>query len=171
MKLATVTSGMGWASRFLRDSRRVGGVYAGSLVRPEIAAETRQVRMLLSLEIPVEAEAVAMAREAVISAVATTTAAEPRLDDLRLLTSEIVTNALRHAGLTAGDSIGVAVEVSPQRVRVEVADGGPGFDPVALDGPAAETVGGWGLVLVEQLADAWGVIRNEPNFVWFELSL
>ena len=38
-------------------------------------------------------------------------------------------------------------------------------------GPAPEKVGGWGLHLVKQLADAWGVIRNGPNFVWFELML
>jgi anti-sigma regulatory factor (Ser/Thr protein kinase) len=127
--------------------------------------------MLVSLEIPVEAEAVAMARDAVVRVVAEATSAEQRMDDLRLLTSEIVTNALRHAGLRHGDTIGVAVEVSPRRVRVEVADHGPGFDPTALHDPAPEKVGGWGLVLVKRLADSWGVIRNEPNFVWFELSI
>jgi anti-sigma regulatory factor (Ser/Thr protein kinase) len=127
--------------------------------------------MHVSVEIPVEAEAVAMARDVVTRVVTGATAAEHRMDDLRLLTSEIVTNALRHGGLRSRDTISVAVDVSPRKVRVEVADRGPGFDPEALVEPSPEKVGGWGLALVKQLADAWGVIRNEPNFVWFELSL
>ena len=96
---------------------------------------------------------------------------EDRIEDLRLLTSEIVTNAVRHAGLAQEDTIGVAVDVSERRVRVEVADDGPGFDPSDLPEPSPERVGGWGLTLVKQLSDRWGVIRNEPNHVWFEVSL
>ena len=37
---------------------------------------------------------------------------EDRIEDLRLLTSEIVTNAVRHAGLSQQDTIGVAVFAS-----------------------------------------------------------
>lgn len=127
--------------------------------------------MQVSIEIPVEPEGVAVARDVVSRVVSDLKAAEQRIEDLRLLTSEVVTNALRHAGLRSGDSIAVAVDVSAERVRVEVADHGPGFDPTSLAEPSPETVGGWGLLLVKQLADRWGVIRNNPNFVWFELSL
>jgi anti-sigma regulatory factor (Ser/Thr protein kinase) len=127
--------------------------------------------MQVSIDIPVEPEGVAMARDVVSRAVGDLAAAERRLEDLRLLTSEVVTNALRHAGLAAGDSIAVAVDVSSDRVRVEVADRGPGFDPTSLEEPSPEKVGGWGLMLVRQLADRWGVIRNDPNLVWFELSI
>lgn len=127
--------------------------------------------MQVSVEIPAEAEAVAIARDLVGDATLGAAAPQQRIDDLRLLTSEIVTNALRHAGLGAGDTIGLAVEVSGRRVRVEVADRGPGFDPKAVQRPTAEKVGGWGLQLVKQLADSWGVIRNDRNFVWFELKL
>lgn len=127
--------------------------------------------MQVSIEIPVEPEGVAMARDVVSRVASDLAVAGRRLEDLRLLTSEVVTNALRHAGLGSGDSIAVAVEVSPDRVRVEVADRGPGFDPTSLEEPSSEKVGGWGLMLVKQLADRWGVIRNDPNLVWFELSL
>jgi len=127
--------------------------------------------MHVAVEIPSEPEAVAIARDVVACAVAEATAPEQPVEDLRLLTSEIVTNALRHAGSKAGDTIGVAVDVSALRVRVEVADRGPGFDPATLSEPSPERIGGWGLHLVRQLADAWGVIRGEPSFVWFELSL
>ena len=127
--------------------------------------------MQVSLDIPVESEAPAIAREAIAAALSEVPIAEHRIEDLRLLTSEVVTNAVRHAGLTQADVIAVAVDVSERRVRVEVADEGPGFDPSELPEPSLERVGGWGLYLVEQLADRWGVIRDEPNLVWFELSV
>ncbi len=127
--------------------------------------------MRVSLELPVGAEAPATAREVVSRALVEVLAPEDRIEDLRLLTSEIVTNAVRHAGLAEKDTIGIAVFGSERRVRVEVADGGPGFDPSELPGVSPERVDGWGLPLVKLLADAWGVIRNERNLVWFEVSL
>jgi anti-sigma regulatory factor (Ser/Thr protein kinase) len=125
----------------------------------------------VSVEIPVEAEAVAMARDLVVGAVVEAAEAERRIDDLRLLTSEIVTNALRHAGLRSGDSISLVVEASRDRVRVEVADPGPGFDPDSLQEPKPGQVTGFGLWLVRKLADRWGVRRNHLTRVWFELLL
>ena len=80
--------------------------------------------MQVSLKVPVEAEAVAIAREVVVRVLEVVPVPEDRIEDLRLLTSEIVTNAVRHAGLAQEDMIGVAVEVSGRRVRVEVADEG-----------------------------------------------
>jgi len=127
--------------------------------------------MQVSLEVPVGAEAAAIAREVVVGALVEVQVGEDRIEDLRLLTSEIVTNAIRHAGLSRKDTIALAVDASERRVRVEVADHGPGFDPFDLPEPSVEQVGGWGLRLVKQLSDAWGVIRNEPNLVWFEVGL
>ena len=127
--------------------------------------------MQVSMEIPIEAESVALARDVVVEAMAGASTPRDRIEDLRLLTSEIVTNALRHGGSRTADSIGLAVDVSLDRIRVEVADRGPGFEPTVLEGPNAGWVGGWGLFLVDRLADAWGVIRGERNSVWFELHL
>jgi hypothetical protein len=53
-------------------------------------------------------------------------------------------------------------------VRVEVVDQGAGFIPVARDRPVTE-VGGWGLHLVETLADRWGVHEGSTH-VWFEID-
>ena len=92
---------------------------------------------------------------------------EDRVEDLRLLTSEIVTNAVRHAGLAREDTIGVAVEVSERRVRVEVADDGPGFDPSDLPEHPPSGVGGWGLRLVDAVVGPLGrdQERAEPRVV------
>jgi anti-sigma regulatory factor (Ser/Thr protein kinase) len=124
----------------------------------------------VSIEIPADTEAAAIAREFIAGALAVGFL-HHRIEDLLLLTSEVVTNSVRHAGLAPGDTIGLAVDVSERRVRVEVADDGPSFDPSDLPESSPEGTGGWGLWLVEQLSDRWGVIRNEPNHVWFEVSL
>ena len=90
--------------------------------------------------------------------------------DVRLLVSELVTNSVRHAQIGPEDSIQLRVEVGDDSVRVEVSDRGPGFDPPAED-PTAELAreSGWGLFFVTQLADSWGVERDNGR-VWFEIS-
>ena len=97
---------------------------------------------------------------------------DDQLGDVRLLVSELVTNALRHADLRPDDSISLRVRIDSALVRVEVADPGQGFH---LGGAAEdrETVEGWGLYLVATLADRWGVERDASataNAVWFELD-
>ncbi len=90
------------------------------------------------------------------------------LDDVRLLLTELITNALRHADMAADDEIGVRAELSDGTVRIEVRD--PGRDgPVELREPGPRD-GGYGLFLVERLTDQWGVERRDGNMVWAELS-
>jgi anti-sigma regulatory factor (Ser/Thr protein kinase) len=90
--------------------------------------------------------------------------------DVVLVISELVTNSVRHAGLDASDPVQLSVNVDGDTVRVAVRDMGPGFKPPpAPDDPGH--VGGWGLVLVEQLADRWGVESDgDANVVWCELK-
>lgn len=86
-----------------------------------------------------------------------------------LLVSELVTNAVRHAGLRGDQWIDLAVEASSDRVRVSVTDPGHGFarpPPV----PRAEHPSGWGLFLVGQVADRWGVDHDWDTLVWFEID-
>jgi anti-sigma regulatory factor (Ser/Thr protein kinase) len=93
-----------------------------------------------------------------------------RLRDLRLLVSELVTNAVRHAGLGRGDSIRLVVDVRARAVRVEVHDPGRGFAP-RPPRPDPARASGWGLYLVEELADRWGVDgAGRGTRVWFELD-
>jgi anti-sigma regulatory factor (Ser/Thr protein kinase) len=86
----------------------------------------------------------------------------------RLLTSEIVTNSVRHGGTGEDDWIGFEVALSPSALRVEVADRGPGFTPDPAP-PAADDPTGRGLFLVDQLADRWGSAEGGTR-VWFELD-
>jgi anti-sigma regulatory factor (Ser/Thr protein kinase) len=61
------------------------------------------------------------------------------------------------------------VTIDRGRVRVEVADPGAGFEPQPRD-DEMNRPGGWGLYLVDRIADRWGVVRNRMNRVWFELD-
>jgi anti-sigma regulatory factor (Ser/Thr protein kinase) len=92
------------------------------------------------------------------------------LDDALLLTSELVTNAVRHVARSTEDPIEVAVSVDERALRVTVRDRGPGFDPNRRD--ARSETGGWGLDLVRTLSSRWGVERDDHGTdVWFEIDL
>lgn len=93
-------------------------------------------------------------------------ASDDAVDDVTLALSEVVTNAVLHAGTTIKVSVAVGREV----VRVEVADGSPRV-PSARD--YASTAGtGRGLRLVAALTARWGVdVRSGGKSVWFEVSL
>jgi anti-sigma regulatory factor (Ser/Thr protein kinase) len=96
---------------------------------------------------------------------------ERRLRDVRLLVSELVTNAVRHAGLQAGDTIRLCVQTREAVLRVEVDDPGRGFEP-APPAPDPARPSGWGLYLVNELADRWGVDRGRRGGtrIWFEVD-
>ena len=86
-----------------------------------------------------------------------------------VLVSELVTNSVIHGGADEGDEIELVLAWSPDRLRVEVRDAGPGFGASLADG---DRDGGWGLQLVERLSDSWGVARTDiVTVVWFELRL
>jgi anti-sigma regulatory factor (Ser/Thr protein kinase) len=91
------------------------------------------------------------------------------LDDAQLLVSELVTNSVRHAPLVAGAAIGVTIEIFDDFVRVEVEDPGDvAIRAVALD---REHGGGFGLYLVETLAQRWGTRHEGSTCVWAELAI
>jgi two-component sensor histidine kinase len=88
----------------------------------------------------------------------------PLAETLRLLVTELVSNAVRHA---AAEDVSLKVLVARKAVFTEVTDNGPGFDPGQADASRANH---WGLFLVRRLADRWGVVRDgKATKVWFEL--
>jgi serine/threonine-protein kinase RsbW len=126
-------------------------------------------RPAVTLRIPATVDAPSLARRHVADSAASLLD-EQRLDDARLLVSEIVTNAVRHAGLSAGDDVTVEVRPAERGVVVEVSDPGHGFLPSPR--PDALVVGGWGLPLVQRLSDDWGV-EDRPgggSVVWFRVD-
>jgi anti-sigma regulatory factor (Ser/Thr protein kinase) len=97
-----------------------------------------------------------------------------RADDLELLVSELVTNAVIHGDATSGTPVQVAYHLNDERLRVEVRDHASGMpQPVALAvSAAAESEHGRGLLTVDAIADAWGIDQRVlGKAVWFELWL
>lgn len=88
-----------------------------------------------------------------------------RLYDASLCLSELVSNAIQHPGDGRGLELRVAVDDA--RLRVEVADEGTGFSPGP---PTKGDERGWGLYIVDNLADDWGVEAGERTVVWFEIQ-
>jgi anti-sigma regulatory factor (Ser/Thr protein kinase) len=86
------------------------------------------------------------------------------IERVLLLTSELVTNAYRHAG----SDTHLSIRSDEDCVRVEVRDAGKGdvklrpLDPNRTDGR--------GLHIVDALADRWGHHSDrDGTVVWFEL--
>jgi anti-sigma regulatory factor (Ser/Thr protein kinase) len=83
-----------------------------------------------------------------------------------LLTSELVTNAVRHAG----SPITVRAFHQPSRLRVEVEDTSSAAP--TLRRPPPEEPSGRGLLIVDRLADEWGTdVHPGGKTVWFEMHL
>lgn len=90
-------------------------------------------------------------------------------EDLRhtadLLATELIANAIRHAGLRPDQQIMFAASFVADFIRVEVTDPGPGFDlEAAIAGK------GYGLRMVDKLASCWGVEPGRGTRVWFEVD-
>src|SRR4051794_7459170 len=118
----------------------------------------------IDLTLAPEACSVAEARTKVCDAI------EPHLDDgadqtLKLLVSEVVTNAVRHGSSTQPVELHASWNAE---IRVSVQDHGNGFTPAPRVG-AVDEPGGFGLFLVGQLADRWGVETDDGTTVWFVL--
>ena len=93
---------------------------------------------------------------------------EPLADTATLLSSELVTNAVRHAGTR----LEVVVQQLPSGgIRLAVSDAAPGDWP-RVNMPGAEDEGGRGMWLVDKLSSSWGTTTGRRGkSVWFELHL
>ncbi len=120
----------------------------------------------LQLELPARPQSVAKARASL--------AALAALDDavrqvLLIVVSELVTNAVRHAGLTSDACVTLRAMELGDRVRVEVVDHGSGFDMARVAEIQPSCDGGFGLRIVAQLAESWGVLPADGT-VWAEVA-
>ena len=89
------------------------------------------------------------------------------LGSVELLTTELVSNAVRHGGADEDDVVVLHIALAPECLRVEVCDRGDGFEPGT---PTPYGEGGYGLVLVSEVSSRWGVSRDDGNCAWFELD-
>ncbi|HLZ38871.1 MAG TPA: ATP-binding protein [Mycobacteriales bacterium] len=102
---------------------------------------------------------------------------EDVLDVALLLTTELVTNSVLHAGTTTT----VDVAPGPQAVTITVTDCAPGGDSIVRTVPQAAAnsdhdevllrEGGRGIPLLSALATRWGIVHTPTTkSVWFDLG-
>ena len=88
-----------------------------------------------------------------------------------LVVTEVVTNSVTHAGLTAAQPIDLNIQLSTGCLRIEVTDEGTRtFNPVATP-PDGGQDSGRGLWMIDQLTDRWGVAFIRSTQVWCEFDL
>ena len=93
-----------------------------------------------------------------------------RLDDARTVITEVVTNAVKY-GANGQEHIRLLIDLDDERLHVRVEQPLPAIDvhPSAPQ-PDVPVVGGFGLLIVEALADGWGVEAGPPGCVWFQFE-
>ena len=114
----------------------------------------------------------------------------PRVDDAESITSELVTNAIRHS-TSRSHTFGLSLDVRPHWLRIEVDDGGPEplqlqppddpstppppFPPPAVAPPTlpphpdedVDADYSRGLTIIRSLSDRWGHDRYPDHSVWW----
>jgi anti-sigma regulatory factor (Ser/Thr protein kinase) len=96
---------------------------------------------------------------------------EPVRDDALLITSELVSNAVKHSGCGPADEVEVVAELTPGGVLIAVTDPGRSGGTPARMAAGSTWGGGLGLRIVEHLARRWGAERRDGLRVWAELPL
>jgi hypothetical protein len=135
---------------------------------------------LLDLRFSSEADAARRAREAVAGVAGKL---DPSVrDSVLLLVSELVSSSVRRMGTGEGKELRLRVLAGPECVRAEVADSGRVLHAIAprlvdsawsilQDAGLLGDPGGWGLAIVNAVADRWGLTADRGTEVWFELDL
>ncbi|MGW0942610.1 ATP-binding SpoIIE family protein phosphatase [Streptomyces sp. NPDC002623] len=140
----------------------VGGCGPGAA--PPVAQPVRRSMLTVA---QAEPEQIAVARQQLRELLHDWTC-EDQLDSAVLLVSETLTNVLVHTdadALLVAEVIGTPGE---RRLRIEVTDTSDDLPHKRRPGELASS--GRGLVLIELLADTWGVApRGDGKSIWFEL--
>lgn len=121
-----------------------------------------------SVVVPATPGSVARSRHWVLEQARGAGATRDALNAIELVTSEVVTNAVRHADGTG--SVAILVRLRSGDVTVEVTDGDP--RPPAPQSDRAGLPGGHGLHIVEAVTSAWGwrPQRSGGKVVWFTIT-
>jgi anti-sigma regulatory factor (Ser/Thr protein kinase) len=126
-----------------------------------------------TVRLPIEARSVAAARDLLHQTLrqhGTQSRGDDPADivaDAALMLSELVTNATRHTSTL----LLLEITIHAGTLRVAVIDDAPGM-PTPPHDPGPDAAGGRGLMIVDALADRWGVVQGtDRKTVWFDLAL
>jgi serine/threonine-protein kinase RsbW len=117
---------------------------------------------VVALTIPARAEYIALCRLALTGLARTRALAPEVVADLKLALTEACSNSVRHAYAEGREGIvEIHYELRHDRIRVEVADDGHGFDPALIERPPAEIdEGGLGIAIIRAVTDEFDIARG-----------
>ncbi len=120
-----------------------------------------------TMTVPHTAASAALARRRVVSDLSGHHVEQTALEDIALVVSELVSNAVRHARAVPGAGVNIGWECAEDAVQLRVTDGGSrnAAPHVRHAGPSDTT--GRGLAVVRTLAQEWGVEQGaDGTTVW-----
>ncbi len=133
------------------------------------AGYIRAVSFRLSLDLPEDVAHLATVRHVAGDLLRSFAVSAQDIDDIKTLVGELATNAVRHAQSHGGYRL--VLELTDDSAVLTVSDTGVGFARACVAAPGTlrpdangdERVGGWGLPLVELLADHVEYVPQEPR--------
>ena len=122
-------------------------------------------RHVVQLTIPAKAEYITLCRLALAGLSRLRPVSEETLADLKLALTEACSNSVRHAYLDGREGeVEIAYELLPDRVVVEVADRGTGFEPRdASLGADGLSESGLGIAIIRSVADEFELSEREDG--------
>jgi serine/threonine-protein kinase RsbW len=109
---------------------------------------------LIRLTIPAKPEYVSLGRLALTGLSRLRELPQETLADLKLALTEACSNSVRHAYPGGGGVVEIVYDLRPDRLVIEVADDGEGFDPSEQRNDDDDLVeGGLGIAIIRSVAD------------------
>jgi anti-sigma regulatory factor (Ser/Thr protein kinase) len=116
--------------------------------------------------LPHAPSSVAIARQCLRSELIASGVLQSVIDDVNVIMSELLSNALRHARPLPSGQIKISWIRTGDAIEVAVSDGGAMTEP-RRNHPTLSSLGGRGLGIVESLAECWGVrYEDGGTTVW-----
>ena len=117
--------------------------------------EELELGRVVRLTIPAKAEYISLSRLALAGLSRVRSFSDETLADLKLALTEACSNSVRHAYDDGEGHVDISFELRDDRLVVEVADDGSGFEPSAVGGDGGEELseGGLGIAIIRSIAD------------------
>lgn len=122
----------------------------------------------VTLRLPFAPASVSLARQALRSWLVERGSPVEAVEDARVVVSELVANAVRHARPLADGNVIVSWDVDDRGLQVSVTDGGATTRPRTLHA-ASSALAGRGMAIVETLAQSWWSERSESRSTVYAL--
>lgn len=112
----------------------------------------------IRLTIPAKPEYITLCRLALTGLARVRELSQETLGDLKLAITEACSNSVRHAYPQGGGVVEILYDLRPDRLVIEVADDGEGFEPAGERGDAdGLSEGGLGIAIIRAIADEFEI--------------